>query len=207
MIVAVLVMTGLAKGITSRLHFNDAVASVAIFLIVLLNVRGGIPLGKSFSLSLGGVLSVALCLYAFLRRSERPYDLFLGFLSMLGTAGITFLYTLHFLSAIKLDPRLLACLLSFLVGLWSAFAAKRTFASCLFSSVAGSFLGVTLYLVFIRKGGNIGGNYTFTVMWLGATIGLLLQYLFAVMMRVMKSPRSDSYFEAGEMQDEEEKKE
>ena len=203
LIIAVLVMTGLARGITTRLGLNDIVTSVSIFLIVLLNVRGGISIGKDFSLSLGGVLSILLCTYTFIRRKEKASDLLAGFLSMLGCAGISFLYTFHFLSVVQLDPRLLAALLSLLVGLWSALAARRTFASCLFSSVAGSFFGITIYLIFFRKSGNIGGNYTFAVMWIGATVGLLLQYLFAMMMRVTKSPRANSYFEAGEMQEEE----
>ena len=125
---------------------------------------------------------------------------------MLGCAGIAFAYTMHFWGTVGLDPKILAPLLSLLLALWCAFSARRTFASCLFSSLTGGFLGITLYLVFLEKHGNIGGGYTFCVMWLSAIFGLTIQYLLTVMMRAVNSPRANSYFEAGEMTEEEKKK-
>jgi len=207
LVVAVLVMTGLARGITARLFMNDFAATFMIFLIVLLNVRGGITLTKSFTLSVGGALSVVVCTYAMIRRSEKGSDLLSAILAMAVDAGIVFIYSAHFLPMSAIDPRVLATLLSLIVGLWSAVAARRTFASCLFSSVTGSFLGATLYLLFLRKSGNIGGNYTFTVMWLGAIFGLLLQYLLSLVTRGTRSPRANTSFEAGEMAEEEDEEE
>ena len=202
LVVSVPILIGMVKGITARLRINDYIASVAIFLIVLLNVRGGIRIGERFSLSLGGLISLPLCTFIMIKRSEKASDVFYAMLSMLGVAGITFLYSLHFLEVTSLDPRLIAFLLSLVVGLWCAFSARRTFSSCLFSAVVGSFVGITPYLIFIRKNGNIGGSYTFAVMWMGALLGMIIQYLLTYMMRAIKSPRADSYFEAGEMKEE-----
>ena len=207
LVAAVLVMTGLVKGITARLGFNDYVAAFTIFVIVLLNVRGGIPISERFRLSLGGILSLVVAFYTLIRKSDKASDLFFALLSALGCAGIVFAYSLHFTETLPLDPRLLAFLLSLLVGLWCAFSARRTFSSCLFSSLTGGFLGGTLYLTILVKHGNIGGNYTFAVMWLGALFGLMIQYALTVMLRAVKSPRADSYFEAGEMADEEKREE
>lgn len=206
LITAVLVMTGLVKGITEKLHINDYIATFTIFLIVLLNVRGGIKLTRDFSLAIGGVLSLLVGFYVLIRRSEKASDILFALLSMAGAAGIAFVYTLHFSSTVRLDPRLLAVLLALLIGLWSAFAARRTFASCLFSATVGSFIGVTIWQIFFRKSGNIGGSYSFAVMWLGAIFGLGLQYLLTKMMRAIKSPRADVYFEAGELKEESDEK-
>ena len=204
---SVLVMLGMVKKITARLGMNDYVTSFFIFLIVLLNVRGGVRLTNSFSLSLGGTLSVIVACYILIRRSEKGSDFLFALLSAIGCAGIVFAYTLHFSTVLCLDPRILATLLALLVGLWCAFSARRTFAACLFSSIIGAFLGVTIYQVFFRKSGNIGGSYAFAVMWLGAIFGIVIQYLLTVMLRSIKSPRANSYFEAGEMSDESKSKE
>ena len=203
LVVAVFVMIGAAKGITARLGLNDYLTAFFIFVIVLLNVRGGVRLTAEYSLSLGGVLSVIVAFYTLFHRSEKGTDLLLAILSALGCAGIAFAYTLHFSVSQPLDARLLVVLLSLLVGLWCAFSAKRTFAACLFSAIVGSFIGVSLYQIFFQNSGNIGGNYSFTLMWSGAIFGLLIQYLLTVMLRAVKSPRANSYFEAGEMQEEE----
>ena len=202
LVVAVFVMIGAVKGITARLGLNDYITAFFIFLIVLLNVRGGIRLTESFSLSLGGVLSVVIAFFILFRQGGKGADKFLAMLSALGCAGIAFAYTSHFTYTVSLDSRLLAALLSLLIGLWCAFSAKRTFSACLFSAIVGSFLGVTLYQIFVRKSGNIGGNYSFAVMWFGAIVGILIQYLLTVMLRAVKSPRANSYFEAGEMVEE-----
>ena len=204
---SVLVMTGLVKGITARLGFNDFSAAFVIFLMVLLNVRGGVKLTKSFTLSLGGILSVAASTFALFKRSESGKDILLALFSLTGTIALTFAYSLHFLESIPTDPHALAPLLAIPTGLWCALSGKRTFATCLFSAVTGGFIGVGLYQIFFRKSGNIGGSYAFTVMWFSAFFGLALQYLLTVMMRAVKSPRADSYFEAGEMKEEEEKEE
>ena len=202
---AALVMTGLAKGITARLRLNDFAASFLIFVIVLLNVRGGVRLNERYSLALGGVLSVLVSIYMLIKRSERSSDVLLAFLSMLGNAGIVFAYSLHFLEATSLDPKALSALLSLLAGLWCAFAARRTFASCLFAAVTGGFVGATFYLIFFRMSGNIGGSYSFSTMWLTAVFGLTIQYLLSIMMRATKIPRADVYFEAAELMDEDKK--
>ena len=201
LIVSILVMTGLAKGITERLRFNEFAAAFLIFLIVLLNVRGSVRLTRDFSLSLGGVLSVLVGFYTLFKRADEGRDVLLGLLSMIGTAGIAFLYSYFFLEQAPMDPRLLATLLSLLTGLWCAVSAKRTFSSCLFSALVGSFIGIAAYQIFFRKSGNIGGSYAFTVMWFSAIVGLVLQYLFTMMMRAVNSPRANSYFEAGEMKE------
>lgn len=206
LITSVFVMTGLAKKVTRRLGVNDFIATFFIFLIVVLNVRGGIRMTRNYTLSLGGVLSVVVSLYMMLKRSERGTDILFALLSAIACAGIAFAYTLHFSETVKLNEKTLALLLSVLVGLWSAFAARRTFAACFFSALTGSFLGITTYLIFFRNSGNIGGSYTFAVMWLGAIFGLILQYLLTYTMRAVGSPRADSYFEAGEMRDEREEK-
>ena len=208
LIVAALVMTGLAKGVTARLKLNNYVASFLIFVIVLLNVRGGVKLNGNYTLSLGGVLSVVTSTYIVIKRSERGSDIFFAVISMLGNAALVFAYSLHFLSSTSLDPKLLSALLSLLAGLWCAFAAKRTFAACLFCAVTGGFVGVTLYLIFFRMSGNIGGSYCFSTMWLSAVFGLTIQYLVSVLMRTTKSTRANSYFEAAELmeEDEQEKK-
>ena len=205
LITAALVMTGLAKGITARLCINDFAASFLIFVIVLLNVRGGVKLNERYSLALGGVLSVLVSIYMLVRRSERPTDIVLAIVSMLGNAGIVFAYSLHFLETTNIDPKALSALLSLLAGLWCAFAARRTFAACLFAAVSGGFLGATLYLIFFRMSGNIGGSYSFSTMWLTAIFGLTIQYLITVMMRATKSSRADVYFEAAELIDEDDK--
>ena len=203
LVTAVFVMCGVAKGITSRLRMNDYVTTFLIFVIVLLNVRGGVKLTESYSLSLGSILSVIVGSYTMIRRSDTLSEGIFALLSAAGCAGIVFAYSAHFLGEIKLDPRLVASLLSLLVGLWCAFAARRRFSSCLFAALFGGFLGSTLYLILFEKHGNIGGNYTFAVMWLGAIAGLVIQYLLTVLLRAVKSPRADSYFEAGEMKEEE----
>ena len=205
LVTAALVMTGLAKGVTARLRINDFAASFLIFVIVLLNVRGGVKLNENYSLALGGVLSVIVSVYILIRRSEGPTDVALALVSMLGNAGIVFAYSLHFLEATNIDPKALSALLSLPAGLWCAFAARRTFAACLFAAVSGGFLGLTLYLIFFRMGGNIGGSYSFSVMWLTAVFGLTIQYLIALMMRATKSPKADVYFEAAELMDEDDK--
>ena len=202
LIVSVLVMTGLVKGITSRLRLNDFTASFMIFVIVLLNLRGGISLRKDLSLSLGGVLSLVVAFYVLIAKHENRQEVLLSIGAAIIAAAIAFVYTLHFSENERLDPRLLAALLSLLLGLWCAIAAKRTFSSCLFSSVTGGFIGVTIYLLFFRKSGNIGGSYSFAVMWLSAIFGLGLQYLLSIMLRAINSPRADSYFEAAEMEEE-----
>ena len=202
-----LILIGLARGITGRLGVNDFAASFLIFVIILLNVRGGVTLTQGFTLSLGGVLSVIVCLYMVIARSEKTSDFLFATLSMLGNAGIVFVYTLHFLRATSIDPMALSALLSVLAGLWCAFAARRTFASCLFAAVTGGFLGTTIYLIFFQKSGNIGGSYAFATMWLSAIFGLTIQYLLSIMMRATKSPRTDSYFEAGELMEKEDEDE
>ena len=207
LVISVLVMLGTVKKITARLGMNDYVTAFFIFVIVLLNVRGGVKLTNDYSLSLGGVLSVVVACYVLVRRSERGSDLLFASLSAIGCAGIAFAYTLHFTTVLSLDPRILASLLALLIGLWCAFSARRTFAACLFSSIIGAFLGVTIHQIIFLKSGNIGGSYAFAVMWLGAIFGIVIQYLLTVMLRSIKSPRANSYFEAGEMSDEEESKE
>ena len=205
LVVSALVMTGLVKGVTSRLRLNDFAASFLIFVIVLLNVRGSVKLGRGFSLSLGGVLSVIASVYMIAKRSETAEDIVFALLSMLGNAGIVFAYSMHFLESTAIDPRALSALLSVLAGLWCAFAARRTFASCLFSAVTGGFIGTTIYLIFVRMRGNIGGYYAFSTMWLTAIFGLTIQYLTTVMMRAIKSPRAQSYFEAAELMEDDDK--
>lgn len=204
LISSTLILTGAARGITGRLRLNDFAASFIIFVIVLLNVRGAIALSGKYTLSLGGILSVIVSIYMMIARSERGSDILFAFLSMLGNAGIVFAYSLHFLTSTGIDPRALSALLSLLSGLWCAFAAKRTFASCLFSAITGGFLGTGAYLLFFAKSGNIGGSYSFSTMWLSAIFGLTIQYLLSIMMRATKSPRADSYFEAGELMESEE---
>lgn len=205
LITAAITMTGLAKGVTARLKLNDFAASFLIFVIVLLNVRGGVRLNENYTLSLGGVLSVLISAYMLVKRSELARDVVLALLSMIGNAGIVFAYSLHFLETAPLNPQLLSALLSVLCGLWSAVTARRTFASCLFSAVTGGFLGATAYLIFFRMHGNIGGSYSFSTMWLSAIFGLTIQYLLSLMIRTVKSPRSNVYFEAGELMDEDKK--
>ena len=202
LVVAVLVLSGASKGITARLRMNDYVTAFCIFVIVLLNVRGGVKLTSDYSLALGGVFSIVVAIYTLIRRSEKVSDVFFALLSAVGCAGIAFAYTLHFSSVFPLDKRLLATLLSLLLGLWCAFSARRTFSSCLFSALIGGFVGVTTYQIIFLKGGKIGGNYTFAVMWLSAIFGLLIQYLLTVLLRAVKSPRADSYFEAGALAEE-----
>ena len=202
LITSALVMTGLANGVTRRLHLNDFVASFLIFVIVILNVRGGVKVGGRYSLALGGLLSVLVSIYMMIARRERSGDIFFAVLSMLGNAGIVFLYTLHFFGASYLDPRALSALLSILAGLWCALAARRTFASCLFAAITGGFLGTTIHLIFFRNSGNIGGSYSFSTMWLTAIFGLTIQYLLSLLVRSVKIPRTDIYFEAGELMDE-----
>ena len=206
LITSAVIMSGLARGVTGRLRLNDFVACFLIFVIVLLNVRGGVKINRDFSIALGGILSVAASIYIVIAKGERAEDLLFALISMIGNAGIVFVYTLHF-SNTSLDPRALSALLSILAGLWCAFAARRTFAACLFAAVTGGFIGTTLYLIFFRKSGIIGGNYSFSTMWLTAIFGLTIQYLLSVMMRAVKSPRANSYFEVGEMMDQEEKQE
>ncbi len=206
LVAAVLVMTGLVKGITARLYVNDFFASFIIFVIVLLNVRGGIRLTGSFSLYLGGVLSVLVSLYAFIRRSEKASDYALGLIGAAFSAAIAFVYTMVFTAVKNLDMRLVALILSLLSGVFCALFSKRTFASCLFTSVTGNFLGITLYQIIIQKSGEIGGDYSFSVMWMSAIFALFLQYLLAYAMRAVNSPRANTFFEAGEMKEEEEKK-
>ena len=203
LVAAVLVMTGLAKKITARLYINDFIATFSIFLIVLLNVRGGIGLGRGYALYLGGALSVLLSFYAFIRRTEKPSDALFGIIGCLTEAGIAFLYTYVFSSV--WDAGILAFLLSILSGVWCALVSKRTFASCLFAANVGGFIGITLYLIFVKKGGEIGGTYTFAVMWMSAIFGLLIQHLLALTMRAVNSPRAQNFFEAGEMRENEEK--
>ena len=205
LLTATVVMTGLAKGITARLRLNDFTASFLIFTIVLLNLRGGVKLSGAYSLALGGVLSVLASIYIVIGRSERPADLLFAVISMIGNAGIVLVYSMHFLGSGILSSKALSALLSILTGLWCAFAARRTFASCLFAAVTGGFLGTTIYYIFLRKSGYIGGSYAFSTMWLSAIFGLTIQYLFSIMMRATHSPRADSYFEAGEMMEEEKK--
>ena len=205
LVVAAIVMTGLAKGVTARLRLNDFAASFLIFVIVLLNVRGGVKLG-AFSLSFGGVLSVVASIYMLLRRSEEAKDVLFAVIAMLCNAGIVFAYSLHFLQSVPLDPKLLSAALSLLAGVWCAFSAKRTFAACLFAAVTGGFIGTTVYLIFFRMSGNIGGSYSFSTMWLTAVFGLTIQYLTTLMMRAVKSPRANAYFEAGELMEEKKEK-
>jgi len=209
LVVAVLVMIGAVKKITARLGLNDYVTTFFIFVIVLLNARGGVRLSDNYALYLGGVLSVIVATYILLSRIERISDLVGAALSALGCAGIAFTYTTHFSTVTILDPRLLAILLSLLIGLWCACTAKRTFSSCLYSATTGGFLGVTLYQTIIQNGGNIGGNYSFAVMWFGAIFGILIQYLLTHLLQAVNSPRANSYFEAGAMAEErdEDKKE
>ena len=45
LIVSVLVITGLANGILSKLRLNNYATTFLIFVIVLLNVRGNLPIG------------------------------------------------------------------------------------------------------------------------------------------------------------------
>ena len=201
-----LVLIGLTRGITQRLGVNDFAASFIIFVIVLLNVRGGVSLTQGFTLSLGGVLSVIISLYMAIARSEKTSDFIFATMSMIGNAGIVFAYTLHFFNEATIAPMALSALLSVLSGLWCAFAARRTFASCLYAAVTGGFLGTTVYLVFFQKSGNIGGSYAFSTMWLSAIFGLTIQYLLSIMMRATKNPRADSYFEAGELMEGEDDK-
>ena len=207
LITSALIMTGLASGVTRRLHLNDFVASFLIFVIVILNIRGGVRLGNHYSLALGGVLSVFVSIYMMIARRERTGDIILAVISMLGNAGIVFLYTLHFYGATYLDPRALSALLSVLAGLWCALAARRTFAACLFAAITGGFLGTMFYLVFFRNSGNIGGSYSFSTMWLTAIFGLTIQYLLSLLVRSAKNSRTDVYFEAGELMDEENEEE
>jgi len=203
LIAATVILIGLAKGITARLYVNDHVAVFMIFVIVLLNVRGGIELGGNFRLFLGGALSVVLSVLFLAKRAETPFDAVYAMVAMLVNVGITLLYSLHFTDVVRLDMRLLAVLLSLLVGVWSAVAPKRTFASCLFTAVTGSFIGITLWQILFRKGGDIGGSYAFAVMWLGALIGVLVQYLFSFVLRMTRHPRANSLFEAGELKEKE----
>lgn len=205
LVVSALIMIGLARGIMQRLKLNDFAACFLIFVIVLLNVRGGIKLTETHSLALGGVLSVIVSIYMLIARSEKASDILFALISMIGDAGIVFLYTLHFSEVIVIDARLLSVLLSILAGLWCAFAARRTFASCLFSAVTGGFLGTTTYYLVFRTSGYFGGSYAFSTMWLSAIFGLTIQYLLSLMMREIKSPRADSYFEAGELMEQEDK--
>ena len=203
LILSALILTGLARAVTARLALNDFVATFLIFVIVLLNVRGGIKLTERYSIGLGGVLSVIVSVYMAIARRERPSDLIFAVISMLGNAAIVFAYTLHFLNQTSIDPRALSALLSLLSGVWCALAARRTFAACFFAAITGGFLGTTLYLLFFQNNGYIGGSYAFSTMWLSAIFGLTIQYLFTFMMRAIKSPRANSYFEAGELMEKE----
>ena len=203
LIASALVMTGLARGVTSGLRLNDFVTAFLIFVIVLLNVRGGIKLTEEYSLGLGGVLSVLVSIYILIARKERASDILFALISMLGNAAIVFVYSLHFLSATSLDPRALSVLLSVLAGLWCAFAARRTFAACLFAAITGGFIGTSVYLIFFQNSGYLGGSCSFSTMWLTAIFGLTIQYLLSWMMRAIKSPRADTFFEAGELMEKE----
>ena len=78
LIAAAITMTGLAKGVTMRLKLNDFAASFLIFVIVLLNVRGGVRLNENYTLSIGGVLSVVITVYMLLKRSELARDVVLA---------------------------------------------------------------------------------------------------------------------------------
>ena len=207
LIASTLILTGAARGITGRLRLNDFAAAFLIFVIVLLNARGAIALPGRYTLSLGGILSVIVSIYMVIARSEKGSDTLFALLSMLGNVGIVFAYSLHFLTSTHIDPRTLSALLSILSGLWCALAARRTFASCLFAAITGGFLGTGIYLIFFANGGNIGGSYSFSTMWLSAIFGLTIQYLLSIMMRATKSPRADSYFEAGELMEKEENEE
>ena len=210
LIAAVFVMIGLAKGITARLYVNDFVASFVLFLIVLLNIRGGISVGKGYTLSLGGILSVPIALYCLLKRAEKASDILTAALSALVTAGLAFLYFYHFREETSFGTPQIILFASLPIGVWCAVTARRTFASCLFSAVVGGFLGITLYQILVIRGGDIGGGYAFSVMWTGALVGLILQYLFTFLLRATGNPRASTYFEAGEMKEtseENEKKE
>ena len=207
LIAAVFVMIGLARGITARLYVNDYVASFVIFLIVLLNIRGGIPVGKGYSLSLGGILSVPIVLYCLLKRAEKASDIFAAVLSALVTAGLAFLYFYHLREETAFGTGKIILFAALPIGVWCALTARRTFASCLFSAVVGGFLGITLYQTLILRSGNIGGGYAFSVMWTGALVGLILQYLFTFLLKATGNPRASTYFEAGEMQETSEEKE
>lgn len=207
LIAAVFVMIGLARGITARLYVNDYVASFVIFLIVLLNIRGGIPVGKGYLLSLGGILSVPITLYCLLKRAEKASDVLIAALSALVTAGLAFLYFYHLREESPFGTPQIILFASLPIGVWCALSARRTFASCLFSAVVGGFLGITLYQTLVLRSGNIGGGYAFSVMWTGALVGLVLQYLFTFFLKATGNPRASTYFEAGEMREKSEEKE
>ena len=200
LIVSVLVITGLANGILSKLRLNNYATTFLIFVIVLLNVRGNLPIG-TYSLSLGGVLSVVIAILLLLQKNERGSDILLAIVVMLVNAGITFAYTMHFSENVPIHKQLLAVLLSLLSGLWCAAAAKRSFPACFFAAITGGALGVSLYYFFFRKSGNIGGNYMFAVMWLSAIFGLTLAYLLGIMTRATKTIRADVYYEASELKE------
>ena len=200
LIASVFIMIGAAKGITSRLYVNDYVAVFFIFLIVLLNVRGGISLTADHRLFLGGAFSVLLSAYCLIKRSDTVGDALHGILSALVSAAMAFLYFWRF-SEGKTSPALLILLPAVPIAVWSAISAKRTFASCLFSAVVGSFIGITIYQLFLQKGGDIGGGYAFAVMWVGGLLGPVIQYLLTFLLRVTNNPVANSYFEAGEMQE------
>jgi len=207
LIASVLILIGSAKGITARLYVNDYIAVFSIFVIVLSNVRGGIAITENYRLFIGGVLSVLLAAYCLIKRSDTSGDILIALFSALVTAGIVFVYFLQF-SAEKTDIKLIILLSTLPVAVWSALSARRTFASCLFSALVGSFVGITLYQISILQRGDIGGGYSFAVMWVATLLGLVLQYLFTFLLRATKDPRANSYFEAGEMvENSDEKKE
>jgi len=206
LIASVFVMIGLAKGITSRLYVNDYIAAFVIFLIVFLNIRGGIKLTDRYELFLGGILSVILVIWFLIKRSETVGQFFRAIISSLISAVIVFTYFLHFHAEKAFDENLVVLFASLPLGIWCAVSANRTFASCLFSAIFGSFLGSMFFLLFIQKGGSIGGENSFAVMWLGALTGLIVQYLGTYLLRATNHPRANSYFEAGKMQESSEEK-
>ena len=203
LIVAVLlVMSGAVRGITRKLGANDYTAAFLVLLILLLNLRGNIKASERFTLSLAAVFSLFVGLFTLATNAEKGKAIPKALFSTLGSSAIVFAYSLCFLGRVKLDPNLVALLLSLLLGLACALFAGRNYSICLFSALWGAFGGSTLHLIFFLKSGNIGGNYTFSVMWIGAISGLLLCHLFDRFFATTKSPRPYVYYEADRMKDE-----
>ena len=201
LIAVLLILSGAAKGITRRLRVNDYIASFFLLVILLLSIRGNIKLAKGFTLSLGSVLSLIVGSINLATNIKGGKALPKVVFSTLASSAIVFIYSLHFSENVTLDPRLLILLLSLLVGVWCALSSGSVLPCCLFSALWGSFVGSTLFLVFFLKSGNIGGNYTFSLMWIAAISGLIIRLLLDRLFAQTKSPRSYVYYEADGMEE------
>ncbi|MEF9894609.1 MAG: DUF1614 domain-containing protein [Clostridia bacterium] len=204
-VVAVLILFGVAQRVLDKLRLSDTMALVFVALIFVGGLIGDIPIGSRFTINLGGaVVPIALCVYLLIKAGT-PKEFWRAIIATLVTGGAVWALG-HYLPN---EPEAMPFDINYLYGLAAgviAYVCGRSRRSAFVAGVMGVTLADVGQAVLNWSQGidqtlQLGGAGAVDVIVIAGLTAVLLAELIGEVIERMarrKNPDPERAFEDGE---------